>query len=728
MSTLSLTDWIAQWRAELRPGQRALADWQGGELAVSAVPGAGKSTGLAAAAAIAIARYGLSRQKQLVLVTLTRTAVANLRRKIVDRLRAARLPLGGFSVTTLHSLALTLARSHPTLSGWDDEATLLWTEAQKKQALRQAVSQWLEDCPHLWQELVYGCGFDGEDTERLRRETVLRSEVLPAIAKEALVGIKSTGLTVAELEDSRSFLLQLAGQLYTRYEALQRAAGAIDYDDMTLGALQVLREPAVRAQWQAQTFAVFEDEAQDSTPLQAQLLEILAADADGQRHLVRVGDPNQSINASFTAADPRFFREFCDRCGQQNRLVVMDQAGRSSPEIIAAANALVRWANASVYSQPLPPFRLQTIRPVPPTDRQRNPVALGPGVEIHRPDTIQTEVQALGDGLQPLLQANPDLTAAILVRHHQQARYIAKHLPKTLNLYDAESRERRSQIPAELLKVLQFLGRPHSPDRLRQTLEVLRDRQLIPPGDLNAWAAAPEAFLYPTPLDPAIASPARQKCIGLLQARLQLPVSYLLPFVALTLDYDASELAATDQLGQTLHSQLRGRYDLPTLIATLAEGVLNNAFTTDDETEPLEERYMQPGRVTLTTLHKAKGLEWDVVCIPFLHERTCPGSFYVSEPQKFLGDYNWAEALRTQLRALAAAEPLAEPKGAWEQHGQLKQSEELRLLYVGVTRAKRRLWLSAARRGPLNWHAPDKWEDLRPSPALSAFAPNGTGK
>jgi len=716
----TLTEWIAQWRAELRPGQQALADWQGGELAVSAVPGAGKSTGMAAAAAIAIARHGLSRQRQLVLVTLTRTAVANLRRKIVDRLRAARLPLGSFSVTTLHSLGLTLARSHPTLSGWTEGETLLWTEAQKQRALRQAVAQWIEDYPRLWQDLVHGRGFDGEDTERLRRETVLRSEVLPAIAKEALMGVKSTGLTVAELADSRSPLLQLAGQLYTRYEALQRAAGAIDYDDMTLGALRVLAEPTVRAQWQAQTFAVFEDEAQDSTPLQARLLEILAMNEDGQRHLVRVGDPNQSINASFTAADPRFFREFCERCARQNQLVVMDQAGRSSPEIIATANALVRWANDSIYGQP---FRLQTIQPVPPGDRQGNPTALGPGVEIHFPDTIQAEVQTLGDRLQQLLQDNPDLTAAILVRQHSHGRYVANHLPKTLNLYDAESQERQGQIPAELLKVLQFLGRPHSPERLRQTLEVLRERQLIPPGDLNAWAASPETFLYPTPLDPAIASPARQKCIGLLQARLQLPVSYLLPFVALTLDYDAGELAATDQLGQTLHSRLRGRYDLPTLTATLEEGVLNNAFAVADETEPLEERYMQPGRVTLTTLHKAKGLEWDVVAIPFLHERTCPGNTYVPEPQRFLGDYNLPEALRAQLRALAAAEDLMEPAIAWERHKQLRQGEELRLLYVGITRAKRRLWLSAAQRGPLSWNAPDKWEDLRPSPALVTLPP-----
>ena len=53
---IKLKENIATIRAQLRPGQTQMADWRWGPLAVSAVPGAGKSTGMAAAAAIAIAR------------------------------------------------------------------------------------------------------------------------------------------------------------------------------------------------------------------------------------------------------------------------------------------------------------------------------------------------------------------------------------------------------------------------------------------------------------------------------------------------------------------------------------------------------------------------------------------------------------------------------------------------------------------------------------------------
>jgi len=66
---------LRKLRARLRSGQQQMADWEGGSLAVSAVPGAGKSTGMAAAAAIAIARYRLN-SRQLVVVTFTRSAAA----------------------------------------------------------------------------------------------------------------------------------------------------------------------------------------------------------------------------------------------------------------------------------------------------------------------------------------------------------------------------------------------------------------------------------------------------------------------------------------------------------------------------------------------------------------------------------------------------------------------------------------------------------------------------
>ena len=85
---------IALIRAKLRQGQTEMADWHGGPLAVYAVPGAGKSTGMAAAAAIAIASQyeyylntGNKEYKQLIVVTFTRSATANIKSKIRVKLK-----------------------------------------------------------------------------------------------------------------------------------------------------------------------------------------------------------------------------------------------------------------------------------------------------------------------------------------------------------------------------------------------------------------------------------------------------------------------------------------------------------------------------------------------------------------------------------------------------------------------------------------------------------------
>ena len=74
---------------QLRPGQRDMGDWQKGPLAVSAVPGSGKSTGMAIAAALTIARQRLHPRHQLLIVTFTRSAAANIQGKNSPKPRTA---------------------------------------------------------------------------------------------------------------------------------------------------------------------------------------------------------------------------------------------------------------------------------------------------------------------------------------------------------------------------------------------------------------------------------------------------------------------------------------------------------------------------------------------------------------------------------------------------------------------------------------------------------------
>ncbi|MGL5806419.1 MAG: ATP-dependent helicase [Xenococcaceae cyanobacterium] len=745
-------------RNGLRVGQQSLADWRGGQMAVSAVPGAGKSHSLSVAAALVIARNRLHARRQLVIVTYTRSAAANIKSKIRERLKELMLPPGGFVVHTLHGLALNIANSQKELSGLDLDSATIVSPNHSHRIIRTAVERWIVANSIRYQNLLEGAQFDGEETEKLRRQSVLRTEVLPSLALTVIREAKSSGFLPEDLWEISSLtndgyeILAVAAGLYEQYQQLMRSQDFIDYDDMILAALRVLDNDAVRAIWQNQIFAVFEDEAQDSSPLQEKLISLLSADPANPlapNNLVRVGDPNQAINSTFTPADPVYFNWFCQMCDRAENLATMDMAGRSNRIIIAAANFALQWVNQiwekqfktaensdscrdvlwNVPTSDSPkvsrsdlelPFRPQNILPVDSGDPQANanPEAVGKGLEICTPKDVFHSVELIGKRVVELLKEQPKASAAILIRENRQGKFIAEQLAylskeHQIRVYEVSEGERQSQIPEEVYRLLRFVDRPHSPDNLKAALEVLESRGLIPAQDLNALSTSPEQFLYPTPLAPPQkpqVEQARKFCAGLLRARIELPHYQLVSFLGLSLKYTGSELATLQKLADRVDRQISGRSSLKSTLETLDEIVNSEKFEGIEEDN--EDLYTRGGQLTIITMHKAKGLDWDYVFIPFLHEDTLPGKPWTPVAAKFLGGFTLAEVARAQIRAAVHAQykqenieqAIPEPDRAWDEAGKLKTAEEYRLLYVAMTRAKRLLWMSAEAMGPFRWN------------------------
>jgi DNA helicase II / ATP-dependent DNA helicase PcrA len=752
--TTSQAQIVARWRQGLRLGQRTLADWQFGSLAVSAVPGAGKSHSMAVAAAIVIAREKLHQRRQLVIVTLTRSAAANIKDKIAKCLQELGLPPIGYSVNTIHSLALSIASKHPELSKLKlTDRTLVMPSANHK-LIEQTVQLWLSRYPQSFLQLLEGESFDGEETERLRRQSVLRTEVLPSLAFTAVREAKSSGLSPDELWEVAKIypdpydILSIAAGLYQAYQELLASGGYLDYDEMIAGALRVMRDPTARRLWQQQVFAVFEDEAQDSSPLQEKLLRQLAEIPDRPDlapNLIRVGDPNQAINSTFTPADPKYFREFCHACGEVDRLEKMERAGRSTPMVMLAANFVLDWGNGwlrapgatTAKSEPSASngeavFWLQTIRAVDAGDAQPNPQPEGKGVELHTPDDVYAAVTAIAQRLTTLFKNEPTANAAILVRENRQAKFILDRLSEwhrahpEIRLFEAGEGDRTSKIPREMLTLLQFMTRPHSPEYLKGALKILLERKLIEAQDLDALAILPEQFLYPSILEPAqtpAVARAREICCELLRSRLTLSHDRAIGYLGDRLGYQASELATADKLADRLAMQTYGRSSIYTTIDVLQEIVTTEGFENIDDSS--ESRYTAAGQVTIITMHKSKGLDWDYVFIPFLSDRI-PGQLWTPQGAKFLGDYTLAEVARAKIRAHLHHQDLPTSKAAWELANYLKQGEDLRLLYVAMTRAKKLLWLAAEREAPFawnrfNWQQGDRLQPSTPSPLFTAL-------
>ena len=90
-------------------------------------------------------------------------------------MKRLKLPQTSFTVATLHGLALTIASRNPELSNLNLEILTLVSPAQNHRLIRACVEDWLQGNPARYQRLLEGVQVDGEETEILRRQSVLRA-------------------------------------------------------------------------------------------------------------------------------------------------------------------------------------------------------------------------------------------------------------------------------------------------------------------------------------------------------------------------------------------------------------------------------------------------------------------------------------------------------------------------------------------------------------------------
>ena len=223
---------------------------------------------------------------------------------------------------------------------------------------------------------------------------------------------------------------------------------------------------------------------------------------------------------------------------------------------------------------------------------------------------------------------------------------------------------------------------------------------------------------------------AQRLCTQLLRARQELPPTDLIAFLGLSLRYEQGELATADKLADHCRQRLGNDLSLQGILTTL-QNLLNTEKFESIDPQALESVYTAPKQLTIITMHKAKGLDWNYVFLPFLHSKSLPGSQWVPSQAEFLGNFTLSALTRSLLRHLIHQKLTPEkfetshpnlsflnPQQAWQEAGYLKRSEEYRLLYVAMTRAKRLLWMAAEQESPLSWNTPDRRKDAEPTPIV----------
>ncbi len=705
-----------------RPAQAQVLAWRGGKLGVSAVPGSGKTATLAALAARLVRAGGLAANQEVLIVTLVNSAVNNFSSRLAGELQreSAFLPgLVGYRVRTLHGLANDIVKERPGLAGLADDFRVI-DERETQDILQEAVDGWLRGNPGTEQGWV---------DEALQQRSDVRQRHWPALLRDVAGRyIRQAKDVETDVDDLNALLrnqgdalplAQICQEIYASYEHGLRYRGGIDFTDLIRLALRVLKSDAdYLARLQRRWPWILEDEAQDSSWLQERILRLLAGP---QGNWARVGDPNQAINESFTTASPRYLRDFLQEPDVQAH--PMPNSGRSAPAIIRLANGLIDWAQTHPQPQvrarqPLaPPY----IEPAPPGDPQPNPPDVEGYPHLHNEALTSDQERALiVSSLQRWLPQNMERTVAVLLPTNASGSKLvgalrAAGLPYKENL---SSTDGTRAVAGSLCHVLEYLGNPRHSGYLAQVYRVWRrdergnedaERSIRRVASELRGLRQPEDYLWPLLDDDwldDLAGPDEdlrqhlkdfRTIMRRWQEAVDLPVDQLLLTVGADLFRAEAEIATVWSLALDLRqfAELRPEARLPEFTGELrqiAAGRRRFQGMSEEDASFDPERYR--GVVVVTTLHKAKGLEWDRVYLLSANSYDFPSAM---EGDQFYSE-RWflRDGLNLEAEALAQLEVLTDGTtytagAATRAARELVAAEKLRLLYVGITRARSEL-------------------------------------
>jgi ATP-dependent DNA helicase Rep len=289
--------------ADLNPAQRAAVQYIDGPLLVLAGAGSGKTRVITRKIAHLIGAAGIA-PRHIVAVTFTNKAAREMKARVGAPSGGGKTT--GLTITTFHSLGLDLLRRERKAAGLKAGFSLL----------------------------------DEQDSEALLREILRHGDDDPATAdararisqwKNDLVAPPQALSHAADEREARH------ARLYGEYARALRAYNAVDFDDLILRPVELLRDDAaLRERWQNRVHHLLVDEYQDTNGAQYELVRLLVGVRGA---LTVVGDDDQSIYA-WRGARPENLARLREDFPRL-RIIKLEQNYRSSTRILRAANALI---------------------------------------------------------------------------------------------------------------------------------------------------------------------------------------------------------------------------------------------------------------------------------------------------------------------------------------------------------------------------------------------------
>ena len=290
----------------LNPAQREAVLTTEGPLLVLAGAGSGKTRVLTFRIAHMLGDLGV-KPWQILAITFTNKAAAEMRERL-----AALIPSGtrGMWVCTFHAMCVRMLREDADLLGYTGQFTIYDDDDSKR----------------MVRDIMQALGIE----QKQFPINMIRSKI--SSAKNAMVGPEDMLKSADSPNDKK------AAQVYLELERRLRAANAMDFDDLLVRTLELLRtRPEVLDKYQERFRYISVDEYQDTNHVQYEIANLLAAK---YQNLMVVGDDDQSIY-SWRGADITNILDF-EKDFKNCKTVKLEQNYRSTGHILSAANAVVR--------------------------------------------------------------------------------------------------------------------------------------------------------------------------------------------------------------------------------------------------------------------------------------------------------------------------------------------------------------------------------------------------
>lgn len=676
--------------ANLNEPQTRAVETVKGPVLVLAGPGSGKTRVLTRRIAYMIEEKGIA-PWNIAAVTFTNKAAGEMRERIARILSeiygapaaGQTQRLNGLTIGTFHSLCARILRVETAHAGFQPNWVIY--DSADQVALVRAVM----------------------------RDLNLDEKRYPPKAIHAHISKRKNDLVTTEAYRSTSYFEEIAGRVYRSYQESLLANNAMDFDDLLLRTVLLLRANLdVRVKYQHKWPYLLVDEFQDTNSAQYEMLRLMAGEPTNNRNLFVVGDEDQSIYR-FRGADYRNVQLF-RRDYPEHVEILLEQNYRSTQIILDVANALIS------QNRNRTPKRLHTDN------------GQGVPVMVYEAYNEVEEAAFVADEIEKLLATKAFAPGdfAVTYRTNAQSRaleeaFVMRQIRHKLigatrfyerkEIRDALAYLRLLHNPADSVSLERIINEPprgigaKTVEALRmwadeigvsqsEALQILHygpQRVALQSGRTLSTAA------YKAPPLGARARNALSDFAALLDGWMALEraarydsVAHLLDEVLLKSGYIDNLRDGTDE-GEDRFANLQ---ELRSVAAQYTQGMpalepgqtplglfLEEVSLVSDS-DQIDDA---AGAVTLLTLHTAKGLEYPIVFIVGMEEGILPHS-----------------------RSLESGDPE-------------DMDEERRLTYVGVTRAKKRLYLVHCFRrsvwGDSNVQTPSRFLDDIPAELLAGM-------